>query len=179
MEILKELPRHDMPALANEWVAHPILHITGLVATPQQLTAADLATLPRVGFTDDFLCDGKWTVPNQQWRGYRLLDVLALADSLVMAKVAGKYISVGAGDYVIPISWEDAEHALLADMLNDEPLTLEHGAPWRLVLLGGRCFTSVKWVDRLELTAEPATNTGLGIVRERNRALLSEKRAKR
>ena len=175
MEILKELPRHAVPALANAWVANPVLQISGLVAAPQQLTAADLAGLPRTGFMDDFLCDGKWSVPNQRWSGYRLLDVLALASPLA----AAKYISVGAGDYVIPIPWAEAEQALLADVLNDEPLTLEHGAPWRLVLFGGRCFTSVKWVDRLELTAAPATNTGLDIVRERNRALLAEKRAKR
>jgi len=175
MEILKTLPRHDVPAQANAWAANPTLQITGLVAEPQRITPADLATLARTSFTDDFYCDGKWTVPDQRWSGCRLLDVLALAGPLI----AAKYISVGAGDYVIPISWEDAQQALLADMLNDEPLTVEHGAPWRLALFGGRCFTSVKWVDRLELTAAPATNTGLDIVRERNRALLAEKRAKR
>lgn len=175
MEILKELPRHDMPVLAQEWVANPVLQISGLVATPCQLTATELAVLPRTSFTDDFLCDGKWRVPDQAWSGYRLLDVLALAHPLPTAN----YISVGAGDYVISIAWEEAEQALLADQLNQEPLTLQHGAPWRLALFGGRCFTSVKWVDRLELTAEPGKSTGLDIVRERNRAALAAKRAAR
>lgn len=169
MEILTKLPKHDLPP----HVGGPItLQITGLVATPQQITPPDLAAMPHTDFTDDFLCDGKWTVPDQQWSGPRLLDVIKLAGPSPDAK----YIRVGAGDYVIPISFEEAEQALLADTLNGEPLTLEHGAPWRLALFGGRCFTSVKWVDRLELVIEPGENTGIGIVRERNQALLAQKR---
>jgi len=176
MEKLKELPLHEVPAQATAWAANPTLRIEGLVAEPQTLTAADLAadraTLSRADFTDDFLCDGKWTVPDQQWSGFRLLDILKLAGPLLTAR----YIRVGSGDYVVPISLRDAEDALLADTLNGEPLTLEHGAPWRLALFGGRCFTSVKWVDRLELTDEPGENTSLQIVRERNQALLAQKR---
>ena len=179
MERLHELPRHDIPAVAVTWAANPTLQITGLVARPQLLTATDLAaawaTMPRTGFTEDFLCDGKWTVPDQQWSGYRLLDVIQLAHPLPGAT----YIRVGSGDYVVPISLTDAANALLADRLNGQPLTLEHGAPWRLALFGGRCFTSVKWVDRLELTADAGENTGVKIVRERNQALLAQKRAQK
>lgn len=177
METLKELPYHDIPVQVNEWISKPTLRIVGLVAKPQMLTAADLlaarASFSRTSFTQDFLCDGKWTVPNQEWSGYRLLDVLTLAKPLPTAA----YIRVGSGDYVVPISLEEAEHALLADTLNGQLLTVQHGAPWRLALFGGRCFTSVKWVDRLELTAEPGENTSLQIVRERNQALLAKKRA--
>ena len=179
MERLRELPHHDIPAVAITWAANPTLQITGLVARPQLLTATDLAaawaTMPRTGFTEDFLCDGKWTVPDQQWSGYRLLDVIQLAHPLPGAT----YIRVGSGDYVVPISLTDAANALLADQLNGQPLTLEHGAPWRLALFGGRCFTSVKWVDRLELTADAGENTGVKIVRERNQALLAQKRAQK
>jgi DMSO/TMAO reductase YedYZ molybdopterin-dependent catalytic subunit len=179
MEILHELPAHDVPAQVNAWVTNPTLHIVGLVAKPRMLTVADLkanlAATPRTNFTDDFLCDGKWTVPDQQWSGYRLLDVISLARPLP----AATYIRVGSGDYVVPISLADAEDALLADRLNGQPLTVEHGAPWRLAIVGGRCFTSVKWVDRLELTDDPGENTSLKIVRERNQALLAHKRAQR
>lgn len=175
MEILKELPRHDVPAQAIEWALNPTLRITGLVAKPQLLTAADLFALPRLSFTADFLCDGKWTVPDQEWSGYRLLDVLKRARPLSSAR----YIRVGSGDYIVPISLADAENALLSDTLNGQLLTVEHGAPWRLALFGGRCFTSVKWVDRLELTEEPGKNTSLKIVRERNQALLAQKRTQK
>ncbi|MEZ4737539.1 MAG: molybdopterin-dependent oxidoreductase [Caldilineaceae bacterium] len=176
MEVLKTLPRHEVPAQAIAWTANPTLRIVGLVAQPQILTASDLAAdhlaLPRTSFTEDFLCDGKWTVPDQQWSGYRLLDLLHLAGPLP----AAQYVRVGSGDYVVPLSLADAANALLADQLNGQPLTVEHGAPWRLALFGGRCFTSVKWVDRLELVAEPGENTSLKIVRERNQALLAQKR---
>lgn len=179
METLKELPFHEIPAQVTEWINKPTLRIVGLVAKPQILSAADLlaarATFSRTSFTQDFLCDGKWTVPDQQWSGYRLLDVLALAKPLPTAK----YIRVGSGDYVVPIALAEAEHALLADTLNGQPLTAAHGAPWRLALFGGRCFTSVKWVEQLELTAEPGENTGVAIVRERNQALLAQNRAQK
>lgn len=177
MEVLKALPRHEVPAQTIAWTANPTLRIVGLVAKPQTLTTADLTAsrspLPRTSFTEDFLCDGKWTVPDQKWSGYRLLDILTLAGPLP----AAQYVRVGSGDYVVPISLAEAANALLADQLNGQPLTIEHGAPWRLALFGGRCFTSVKWVDRLELVAEPGENTSLKIVRERNQALLAEKRA--
>jgi len=60
---------------------------------------------------------------------------------------------VGAGSYVMPLALADARAAVLANELDDKPLSLEHGAPWRLVVPGGACYTSVKWVDRLELAA--------------------------
>jgi sulfite oxidase len=62
---------------------------------------------------------------------------------------------------------DEAGAALLCDGLDDQPLPLEHGAPWRLVIPGGVCFTSVKWVERLELTAEPGPNDGQRIARAR------------
>ena len=45
------------------------------------------------------------------------------------------------------------------------PLEPAHGAPVRLVVRGGECFTSVKWVERLTLSAVPAANTAEEIAR--------------
>jgi DMSO/TMAO reductase YedYZ molybdopterin-dependent catalytic subunit len=99
------------------------------------------------------------------------MDVLALAKPLPTAH----YVRVHAGNYVVPLSLAEAEHALLADTLNDQPLAVEHGAPWRLALAGGACFTSVKWVDRLELCAEPGENVGQRVAQRR--AQLQQARA--
>jgi sulfite oxidase len=57
--------------------------------------------------------------------------------------------------------------ALLARRLNGTPLTVEHGAPLRLVAPGQTCFYSVKWVDRLEVLAEEVPTTGPTIARNR------------
>jgi len=140
-----------------------VLRVEGLVAAPRVLTAADLAALARVDLAEQFVCEEGWQVPGLRWRGVRLGNVLALAEALP----AARYVRVYAGAYAVPLPLDAAREALLAEGLNDEPLTVAHGAPWRLVLPGGQCFTSVKWVERLELTAEPGANDGERIARAR------------
>jgi DMSO/TMAO reductase YedYZ molybdopterin-dependent catalytic subunit len=101
------------------------------------------------------------------------MDVLTLAHPLPTAR----YVRVHAGNYVVPIALTEAELALLADTLNEQPLAVEHGAPWRLALPGAACFISVKWVDRLELTTEPGENVGERVAAARNRAQRTQNKA--
>lgn len=101
--------------------------------------------------------------PSLRWGGVRLAELLALARPLPTAG----YVRAGAGPYIAPISLADAAGALVCDELDSEPLSIEHGAPWRLVLPGGTCYTSVKWLDRLELTAEPGEHTAQRFARAR------------
>lgn len=168
MTIHPQLPTHPVPRQASQLAANPQLRIDGLVTEPCTIVPTDLAPLARASFTEDFHCEEDWTVPQQRWRGSRLLDVLSLAEPLP----AAKYVRVHAGNYVVPLSLMEAEQALLADTLNDQPLAVEHGAPWRLALAGGVCFTSVKWVDRLELTDEPGANVGERVATARRRIRL-------
>jgi len=110
-----------------------------------------------------FTCEEGWTVPAVRWRGIRLADVVALARPLPSAR----YVRVHAGNYVILVSLNDARAALLCDEMNSRPLSTAHGAPWRLLVPGGACFTSVKWVDRLEVTSEPGESEGERVARAR------------
>lgn len=160
-----QLPTHPVPRQANRLAANPRLRIEGLVAQERAVTPADLAHLDRSSFTEDFHCEQHWTAPRQKWSGPRLIDVIKLAEPLP----AARYVRVHAGNYVVPISLAEAEKALLADTLNNQPLAMEHGAPWRLALMGGACFTSVKWVDRLEVTDEPGNNVGERVAEARSR----------
>lgn len=146
--------------------ASPLLHVGGLVTPARALAHDDLARLPRTSLAANFHCDGKSIPGERVWHGPRLVDVLKLAGPVP----AASYVRVGAGEYVVPLSRAEAEEAILADTVNGQPLSVENGGPWRLVLPGVRCFASVKWVDRLEIAAEPGENTGLESIRERNRA---------
>lgn len=163
MIVHTQLPRHPVPRQASQLAANPQLYIAGLVAKSGIITPADLAHLRRESFTEDFYCEQHWTTPQQKWSGPRLLDVLALAEVLP----AARFVRVHAGNYVVPIALEEAKQALLAEALNDQPLRLEQGAPWRLALSGGACFTSVKWVDQLELTPEAGENVGQRVAQRR------------
>jgi DMSO/TMAO reductase YedYZ molybdopterin-dependent catalytic subunit len=155
MEMCEHLPSHAVAAADRERAARAMLRIDGLVARPLEVSQADLARLPHAVLEEPFSCEEGWSVPGLRWGGLRLADVLALAEPLP----AARYVRVGAGPYVAPVPLAEAVAALLADELNGEPLSIEHGAPWRLVLPGGACYTSVKWLDRLELTAEPGEHT--------------------
>jgi DMSO/TMAO reductase YedYZ molybdopterin-dependent catalytic subunit len=125
------------------------LVIDGLVETPQTLMPDDLAMLARSSCTEDFYGGEKHTEPDQTWRGPTLLDVIRLAQP----KPAAQFVRVHAPGYTIPLALSELERVLLAESLNGQPLTSERGAPWRLYVPGAKRNISVKWVNRLELTA--------------------------
>lgn len=149
---LDALPVHPggPPASADQRLV-----VDGLVARRLELTPADLAAFPPAQVTDDFRCLEGWSVPGLHWRG------VALATLLDAAGVAAGACSVqaSAGEFSVPLTIEDARRALLATHLGDTPLAREHGWPVRLVVPGADCFTSIKWLDRIELRAEPGPNT--------------------
>jgi len=158
------LPRYDA-ADNDQRPAAMGLRIEGLVAQPRVLHDADLAALPRRTLVEPFTCEEGWTVPRVAWQGIPLSQVLALSQPAPEAR----YVRVCAGAYTIVLALAEAAESLLCDTLDGQPLTREHGAPWRLVVPGGKCFTSVKWVDRLEVTAEAGDSSGERIARARIR----------
>jgi DMSO/TMAO reductase YedYZ molybdopterin-dependent catalytic subunit len=157
-ELRPSLPPHPVPAERPSGI-----RIDGLVAHPVVVAGADLATLQRVELREPFACEEGWQTPPLGWSGVRLLDVLALATP----RSDAPWVRVSSGGYAVPLALAEARDALLADTLNGEPLPPQHGAPWRLVVPGAACFTSVKWVDRLELAPQPGPPTGEAIARAR------------
>lgn len=148
-----DVPQQSVTGLGSN---EPRLQIDGLVARACILTSQDLAHLPRESTTEWLPNPYDGVTVQETWRGVRLLDVLRLAQPLP----AAQYVRVYAGAFVVPIAWAEAENALLVDTWNDQPLTVAYGAPWRLALIGGACFTRVKWIERLEVTAASGENVG-------------------
>ncbi|MEO8855967.1 MAG: molybdopterin-dependent oxidoreductase [Burkholderiaceae bacterium] len=149
---LAALPVHRGGAHESD---HPLLVVDGLVARRLALTPADLAAWPPAEVTDDFRCLEGWSVPGLHWRG------VALSTLLDAAGVAGQasHVQASAGEFSTPLTLEQARRALLATQLGDEPLAHEHGGPVRLVVPGADCFTSIKWLDRISLVAQPGADT--------------------
>lgn len=167
----EELPVHptrqdELPA-ADEAGA---LHIRGLVARPRRLTPADLAALPRRQLAERFACEEGWAVDGLVWEGIPVAAIVACCEPLATAR----YVLVSAGSYRLALALADGERALLCDRLNGQALAVEHGAPWRLVLSGGACFTSVKWVSAFEFAAEADAQTAERIARDRLPARTSD-----
>lgn len=164
-ERLESLPVHSVPAQAASG-RDGVIRVVGLVARALTLAKADLAHLPRQEVQADFSCEEGWTVPGLRWRGVRLADVIAMAGPLTRAA----HVRVAAGGYAVPMSLADARGALLCDELEGKPLEERHGGPWRMLWNGRECFTSVKWVERIELVSSPGEPSGERIARRRLRS---------
>jgi DMSO/TMAO reductase YedYZ molybdopterin-dependent catalytic subunit len=63
----------------------------------------------------------------------------------------------GADGFVrsLPIEIASGEDVLLVDSMNDEPLSPEHGAPFRLLVAGWYGMTAVKWLASIEVSRTP------------------------
>lgn len=158
------LPVHPLPDDQRPADSEPGgVRLTGLCARPGTLSAAEMRELPRQRLAEPFACEEGWSVDGLAWEGVLLREIVARGGPLPEAR----YLRVYAGDYWLALPLADLDSALLCDRLNDAPLTPEHGAPWRLLLSGGACFTSVKWVSRLELAAEAGDATAERIARRR------------
>ena len=163
MDLRARLPVFPPTPSERARAARATLRIDGLVAQPLELTSEAFQTLERASLVEPFVCDEGWSVPGLRWGGVRLSDVLALAQPLA----AARYVRAGSGEWVVPVRVCHLARGLVADELNGEPLTIEHGAPWRLVLSGGPCYTNVKWLDHLELVAEAGEDTARRIAQAR------------
>jgi DMSO/TMAO reductase YedYZ molybdopterin-dependent catalytic subunit len=164
LERRETLPVHPVPvglAALDAWR----LRVDGLVAQPLDLSISEIETLGTQARAADFVCEEGWMVPDQQWEGIAVAAILEHAG----VPPEASFLKVYAGDFTVLLPLEEAltGGALLARCLNGTPLTLEHGAPLRLVAPGRACFYSVKWVDRLEVLAEAAPTTGETIARNR------------
>jgi DMSO/TMAO reductase YedYZ molybdopterin-dependent catalytic subunit len=158
------LPDHPVPAglaAPETWR----LRVDGLVAQPLALSLSEVDTLEAQAHAADFICEEGWMVPDQQWEGVTVAAILGRAGVQLQAR----FLKVYAGDYTILVPLEEAlmGGAILARRLNGTPLTPAHGAPLRLVAPGRACFSSVKWVDRLEVLAEETATTGEDLARAR------------
>lgn len=110
---------------------------------------------------DAFTCLEGWTVPRLTWQGVALRDVLDTAG----VRAEARWLQATAGPFSVPLPLALADTALIALRLGNEDLPGEHGDPIRLIVPGQACFTSVTWLDHLELRATPAQNTAEAIAR--------------
>ncbi len=126
---------------------------------------AELAALPRFEITRDFHCVTTWTRRGLTWSGWRFRD---FHERLVAPRLSGTTALVvlrGQDGAHSSLPLEDllAEDVLLADRLDGAPLTIEHGAPLRLVAPAHYGYKSVKHLHRIEYRAEAESYRPVGL----------------
>lgn len=153
---LTEFPRFGLPQFAYRFPKHiETVEITISGEVDQQVTVSDLLfQLPRIEQISDFHCVTTWSQRSLVWSGFRFSDFY---ESIVKPKA---HPQMGA-DFVLlkgqdgartSLPLEDilSNDVLLADRLNGKPLSVEHGAPLRLVAPSHYGYKSIKHLHRVE-----------------------------
>jgi len=135
----------------------PILSVGGAVDNPLQLTAADLAAMPRekTAFTDH-------DAQTREYEGVRLTEILKRAGAPSGEKLRGQALTLGiiveaTDGYRVAFTLGELDStygnktAIVADRVNSAPLT-GNEAPLRLIVPGEQHVArSVRGVKRIEV----------------------------
>ena len=156
------------------------LVIDGAVERPVVLTLDELFGTDRVERKADLHCVTTWTATDLIWSGRSLHKIWH--DTIVprvRPKPGVAYVLAAALDgYEAAVPLEEAlgPDVLLADRLNDAALTVNHGAPLRLVVPQLYGYKSVKHLCRLSLCVElPVIKVSRALVHSRGRVDLEER----
>lgn len=158
------------------------LEVTGAVNNPIRLTLDTLHTMPRVTRVVTLECAGNgrlgqtplpvgepwggYAVSASSWTGARLHEVLEQArpsadavDVRFKGADHGRYYQYEDIPYVRALSLahaiDPAAEILIAYEMNGEPLSSDHGAPFRLIVPNWYGVASTKWLTRIEVSTEP------------------------
>lgn len=127
--------------------------VGGLVTGPRVFSRADLDALPQTRLVRDFQCVTGWRVPEVAWSGVALPDLLDVVG--VRPEATAVRFTSYDGSYTESLTLEQARRrdVLVATALQDEPISRAHGGPVRMAVLPMYGYKSLKWLDRIELTA--------------------------
>lgn len=117
-----------------------------------------LSGLPRVEQVSDFHCVTTWSRRSLHWGGVRFLDfyekvIVPRACPHSQATMLALRGQDGARTGMLLIDLL-APEVLLADTLDGKPLSVEHGAPVRLIAPAHYGYKSVKHLSRIEFRNE-------------------------
>ena len=165
-----------------------VLTVEGKVRTPLALTMDQLKQLPRHNLTATLTCAGnrrsefntegkvggvQWAagpIGNAKWSGFALSDVLRKAEVLEEARHVWfeGLDQIQRSNAVIPFGGsipiekamvnETIPGAVLADQMNGQQLTPDHGYPLRTIVPGYIGARSVKWLGKIVVSDKPSPN---------------------
>ncbi len=125
--------------------------VEGLVHKPTSWNWVEFMQLPRVKVLSDFHCVTRWSRLDNNWEGVSTHELVERAGGLLPeAKFVMVYGYDSGWSTNLPVDPFLSEDALVALTHDGEPLTLEHGAPARLIVPQLYAWKSAKWVAGVE-----------------------------
>jgi len=145
--VTDENPKFD----ARTWT----FEVKGLIERPRTYTWEEFLQLPRTVQVSDFHCVTGWSVYQCTWEGVLLPDLLKLAG----VKPEATYVKFYSGDGVytdaVPLSVAQRNDSIIPYVMDGSPLPTPLGGPVRLIIPDMYAYKSVKWLQGIELIAEP------------------------
>ncbi len=175
-------PRFGLPQYANRFPKQLDKIEISIGGDLEEFEISDsLKSLPITEQISDFHCVTTWSKLNLNWSGYKFKDFY---NTLILPNLSKEisFVILKAQDgYKTSLPLEDLmqENVLLANKLDNEPLTLEHGAPIRMVAPNHYGYKNLKHIKRIELyTNEQIVKQGFLSFMDHPRARVSsEERA--
>lgn len=149
-------PRFGLTRFARRFPKEPSrLEVQVIGDVEHELSLPDaLQGLPRVDQVSDFHCVTTWSRRSLRWGGVRFVDFF---EQVVVPRArprpnATLLVFRGQDGARAGLLLEDllVADVLLADTLDGEPLSVEHGAPLRLIAPAHYGYKSVKHLSRIE-----------------------------
>ena len=158
---IDHFPRFGTPASASKLPAAPsadfALQVAAGGAACAPISRGELGQLARRELVADFHCVTTWSYQGVSWSGYGFREFY---EQLIAPRArehgSFPFVELKALDgYGTCLALDDllTDEALLADRMNGAPLSLEHGAPLRLVVPSLYGYKNIKHVSRLMLVS--------------------------
>ncbi len=129
------------------------LDIFGLVERPCRFTLEEFRQLPRVKVFADFHCVTQWSRLGNVWEGVSTRELLNRAGVRPEAKFVICHAYDNGWTTNLPLADFLSNDALLTDLHDGEPISLEHGGPVRGMVPLLYAWKSAKWIRGIELVA--------------------------
>jgi len=125
------------------------LRLFGLVNHEITLDWKTFKSLPQTKVVADMHCVTRWSQLDMNWEGVLARDLVAL----VQPAEAAQFVTLhGADGYTtnLPLDALLDDDVLIAHSVLNEPLSMEHGWPARLVVPKRYAWKGAKWISGIE-----------------------------
>lgn len=164
---IPDFPRWGLPEYVLRGLdipPRPTIGLGGEAQAPCAVALAELTALQRYEQTSDFHCVATWSRRGLLWSGYRFRDFY---EQIVVPRARPEggvryVVLTGLDGYwtSLPLNDALADDVMLVDSLDGQALSVEHGAPIRLVAPAHYGYKSAKHLCGLELRRDPPGTKG-------------------
>ena len=153
-------PRFGLPQYANRFPTELDEIVIAIGGDLEGFVLSkELEALPRIDQNSDFHCVTTWSKLNLNWSGYSFNEIYK---TLILPRVTDEvtFVVLKAQDgYKTSLPLKDLlqQNVLLADRLDNKALSIEHGAPIRLVAPSHYGYKNVKHINRIEFYSTQQT----------------------